>query len=56
MTETLLLLGAEGQLGQEVRRLAAARGLTLTALGRAQLDITRPQQVREAVGRFCRRH
>ncbi len=50
MTETLLLLGAEGQLGQEVRRLAAARGLTLTALGRAQLDITRPQQVREAVG------
>ena len=46
----LLLLGSEGQLGREVQRLAAARGLAVTALGRAQLDITRPHQVIEAVG------
>jgi len=46
----LLLLGAEGQLGQEVRCLAAVQGLTLTALNRGQVDITRPHQVREAVG------
>jgi dTDP-4-dehydrorhamnose reductase len=46
----LLLLGAEGQLGQEVRCLAAVQGLPLTALNRGQVDITRPHQVREAVG------
>jgi dTDP-4-dehydrorhamnose reductase len=45
----LLLLGAEGQLGREVRRLAAARGLALTALGRRQLDITRRGELRDAV-------
>ena len=47
----LLLLGCDGQVGREVRRLAAARGLPLTALARAELDITARAAVREAVGR-----
>ena len=45
----LLLLGADGQLGQEVRRLAADRGLALTALSRQELDITRRGAVLRAV-------
>jgi dTDP-4-dehydrorhamnose reductase len=50
----LLLLGAEGQLGHEVRVLAAARGLDLVALNRRQLDITAAQDVRAAItGRFA---
>jgi dTDP-4-dehydrorhamnose reductase len=47
----LLLLGCEGQVGQEVCRLAAARGLELTALSRKQLDITNRLAVRDAVER-----
>lgn len=47
----LLLLGADGQVGQEVRRLAAERGLALTALNRGRLDITRRRDVDEAVDR-----
>lgn len=50
MSGTLLLFGADGQVGQELRCLAAVQGLKLTALGRRQVDITRPHQVREAVG------
>lgn len=50
----LLLLGADGQLGHEVRTLAAARGLDLVALNRRQLDITAAQDVRAAItGRFA---
>ena len=45
----LLLLGAEGQLGREVCKLAAARGFALTALSRRQLDITRRLDLRDAV-------
>ena len=46
----LLLLGAEGQLGHEVARLAAEQGTALSAVGRRAVDITRPHQLREAVG------
>ena len=50
----LLLLGADGQLGHEVRVVAAARGLELVALNRQQLDITAAQDVRAAIaGRFA---
>ena len=49
----LLLLGCDGQVGREVRRRAAARGLPLTALARAELDITQRAAVRQAVGRGC---
>jgi dTDP-4-dehydrorhamnose reductase len=47
----LLLLGCDGPVGQEVRRLADARGLPIAALARGQLDITQRLEVREAVGR-----
>ncbi|HMA16503.1 MAG TPA: dTDP-4-dehydrorhamnose reductase [Kiloniellaceae bacterium] len=46
---TLLLLGAEGQVGREVAALAAARGLPITALARRDLDITDRAAVRQAV-------
>ncbi|WP_340119683.1 dTDP-4-dehydrorhamnose reductase [Pelagibius sp. 7325] len=50
----LLLLGADGQLGHEVRVLAAARALDLVALNRRQLDITAASEVRAAItGRFA---
>ncbi len=45
----LLLVGADGQLGREVCRLAAAQGLSLTALNRKQLDITRRAAVNRAI-------
>ncbi|MEO3430331.1 dTDP-4-dehydrorhamnose reductase [Pelagibius sp. CAU 1746] len=47
----LLLLGAEGQLGQEIRRLAGSRDLALTALNRKQLDITDAGAVKQALER-----
>ncbi|MGF1628154.1 MAG: dTDP-4-dehydrorhamnose reductase [Kiloniellaceae bacterium] len=47
----LLLLGADGQVGQEITRLAAARGLPLTALARGQLDITERSAVKAVAGR-----
>src|SRR3546814_12452565 len=46
----LLLLGGDGQVGREVARLAALRGLPLTALSRRQLDITDRAAVQAAVG------
>jgi dTDP-4-dehydrorhamnose reductase len=45
----LLLLGSEGQVGREVVKLAAARGLPLTALSRRALDITDRAAVRQAL-------
>ncbi len=45
----ILLLGADGQLGREVRKRAAARGLPLTASNRRQVDITQRTAVKEAV-------
>jgi dTDP-4-dehydrorhamnose reductase len=46
----LLLLGSEGQVGREVVKLAAARGLPLTGLSRRALDITDRASVRQALG------
>jgi dTDP-4-dehydrorhamnose reductase len=47
----LLLLGAGGQLGHQIRRAAAARGLALTGLTHAELDITEQAAVAAAVER-----
>lgn len=47
----ILLFGANGQLGQELVRLAAARGIALTALSRAQADIADADAVRGAIAR-----
>lgn len=49
MGAALLLLGADGQVGQEVRELARARGLDLTALNRGQFDITDAAAVQRAL-------
>lgn len=46
----LLLLGGDGQVGREVARLAALRGLPLTALSRRALDIADRAAVRAALG------
>lgn len=45
----LLLLGAEGQVGREVVALAAARGLSVKALARRDLDIADRDAVRRSV-------
>jgi dTDP-4-dehydrorhamnose reductase len=47
----LLLTGAGGQVGVEIVRLAAARGLPLHALTRAELDIADGEAVAQAVRR-----
>lgn len=47
----VLLLGADGQLGREIARLAADRGPALTGLTRQQLDITQRGAVKAAVDR-----
>ena len=47
----ILLFGGDGQLGREMRRASAARGVALTALPRAQADITDAGAVREAIER-----
>ena len=45
----ILLFGGNGQLGRELTALAAARGVPLRALSRAEADIAKPQAVAEAV-------
>ncbi len=45
MTATALIIGAQGQLGQELQATAPV-GLCVYALGRAELDITDPAAVR----------
>jgi len=47
---TFLLTGAGGQVGREVVRWAGRRGLTVRALGRAELDICDGDQVRRVIG------
>ena len=49
MTAGILLTGADGQLGWEVRRRAAAAKLTVHAANRAALDITNRDAVQRAV-------
>ena len=45
----LLLLGSEGQLGREVAKLAASRGVSLNALPHRALDITDAAGLRRAL-------
>lgn len=45
----ILLFGANGQLGQELSRTCAARGVALTALSRAQADIADGEAARGAI-------
>ena len=45
----ILLFGANGQLGQELVRLAASRGIALTPLSRAETDIADAEAVRGAI-------
>ena len=44
----ILLFGAGGQLGREITALAAAKGIALTGLGHADLDIADPARALEA--------
>ncbi|MEX2981291.1 dTDP-4-dehydrorhamnose reductase [Streptomyces sp. C36] len=44
-----LITGADGMLGRELTTCLALRGLAVTALGRAALDVTDPASVRAAV-------
>lgn len=45
---TILLTGKDGQLGQELQTHLATFG-TVKALGREELDLTRPDQIRDAI-------
>ncbi len=47
----ILLFGANGQLGQEMVRASAARGVPLVALSRAEADIADAAAVRDAIAR-----
>jgi dTDP-4-dehydrorhamnose reductase len=49
VTSTILITGAGGQLGRELQ-LSAPAGIRVISLGRAELDITRPQDLRQALG------
>ena len=49
---TILLTGANGQLGWEIARRARAAGLSCHALGKEELDITVPDAVYRAVSLF----
>jgi len=51
MSARLLVFGADGQLGRELRRATLPDGLSLTALNRRQADITDRAVVREALAR-----
>src|SRR3546814_597696 len=45
----VLVLGRDGQVGRELMRAAPLAGLSVTALGRDALDITRPDAVASAI-------
>lgn len=45
----LLLLGANGQIGREIVKLAKKRGLNLYAYARQELDITQAEQVKRII-------
>ncbi len=46
-----LVLGANGRLGRALVRTYAAQGLAVQAIGRAELDLSRPEQVAEALAK-----
>ncbi len=47
--DTIVVFGAEGQLGWQLAEQARAQGAAVVALGRAQADVTDPAQVRAAL-------
>ena len=49
----ILATGGGGQVGTELARRAAGAGVELTALTRAELDITQPDQIRAAIDRHA---
>ncbi|HEV2573146.1 MAG TPA: dTDP-4-dehydrorhamnose reductase [Beijerinckiaceae bacterium] len=49
MAGSILLLGAEGQLGRELTALAIARNISLVPLGRAACDITDQDALRSSI-------
>jgi len=49
----VLITGANGQLGSDLRLVATAAGLSVTGLGSAELDITDPDAVTIALTRFA---
>jgi dTDP-4-dehydrorhamnose reductase len=49
----ILVFGGSGQLGQELSRLSSARGIPLTALAHAQVDIADPAAVAVALARHA---
>jgi dTDP-4-dehydrorhamnose reductase len=48
---TLWILGARGQVGRALARLAASRGVAHVAIGRAEADILDPAALAAAIGR-----
>ena len=46
-----LVLGTNGRLGKALARRYAAQGLTVQAIGRAELDLARPEQVAGALAK-----
>lgn len=53
---SLLITGAYGQLGSDLRAVAAGRGLDVVAFGSRELDITDRDQVDRAVAAFAADH
>lgn len=52
LCQPLLIAGGEGTLGTALVRACVRFGLPRVALGRAQLDITRPEQVKAALDEY----
>jgi len=52
----LLITGATGQLGTDLVAAAGAAGVAVHGVGSAELDITDPQRVRDAVAAFVAAH
>ncbi len=53
---SLLITGAHGQLGSDLRIVADERGLTVAAFGSGELDITDPVEVDSTVAAFAHDH
>lgn len=49
----ILLFGANGQLGSECQIALSGRGRELLAVGRSEVDFTRPEEVAAAVRTYC---
>lgn len=53
---SLLITGAYGQLGSDLRAVAAERGITVAAFGSRELDITDPVEVDSMLAAFAHDH